>query len=72
MRFLAVVMALLTTSVLLAADGGQQEIKTVLFPFRDTVVSARVEAVLKNYKFLQNFLFSLKSIILKMRTCNYS
>ena len=38
-------------SALLLADGNEQEIKTVLFPFRDTVISARVESVLQPYKF---------------------
>ncbi|MBO7621099.1 MAG: efflux RND transporter periplasmic adaptor subunit [Victivallales bacterium] len=72
MRFLAVVMALLTTSVLLAADGGQQEIKTVLFPFRETVVSARLESVLKNYKFLQGQPFKAGDTLVELDDSRYA
>ena len=72
MRFRAVVLALLTATVLLAADGGQQEIKTVLFPFRETVVSARLESVLKNYKFLQGQPFKAGDTLVELDDSRYA
>lgn len=70
MRILSVVMTMLV-SALLAADGSQQEIKTVLFPFRDTVVSARVESVLKNYKFRQGQPFKAGDTLAELDDSRY-
>ena len=71
-RIIAIIMALLTASFLRAQEGGQQEIKTVLFPFRDTVVSARIEAVLKNYKFLQGEAFKAGDTLVELDNSRYA
>ena len=71
MRIQAVIMILLA-SALLMGDGVQQEIKTVLFPFRDTVVSARVESVLKNYKFLQGQPFKAGDTLVELDDSRYA
>lgn len=71
MRLLAIAMTLLV-SALLAADGGQQEIKTVLFPFRDTVVSARLESVLKTYKFRQGQPFKAGDTLVELDDSRYA
>ncbi len=71
MRILTVAMILLVSAFLMA-DGAQQEIKTVLFPFRDTVVSARVESVLKNYKFLQGQAFKAGDTLVELDDSRYA
>lgn len=70
MRILSVIMTLLAAA-LLAADGSQPEIKTVLFPFRDTVVSARVESVLKSYKFRQGQPFKAGDTLAELDNSRY-
>ncbi|MBR5025154.1 MAG: efflux RND transporter periplasmic adaptor subunit [Victivallales bacterium] len=71
MRIPTIVMILLASALLLA-DGSQQEIKTVLFPFRETVVSARVESVLKNYKFLQGQPFKAGDTLVELDDSRYA
>jgi RND family efflux transporter MFP subunit len=71
MRIITVAMILLA-SVLLAGDGSLQEIKTVLFPFRDIVISSRVESTLKTYKFLQGQAFKAGDTLVELDDSRYA
>ena len=62
---------LLFVSVLLPMNGNGQEIKTVLFPFRETVISARLESVLKPYKFRMGQPFHEGDIIAELDDSRY-
>ena len=59
-------------SILLHADGNGPEIKTVLFPFRDTVISARLESVLKPYQFRLGQPFNVGDTLAELDDSRYA
>ena len=66
-----IALIVLLVSVLFSLNGNGQEIKTVLFPFRETVVSARLESVLKPYKFRMGQPFKEGDILAELDDSRY-